>query len=183
MNLSGYCRAFLCFGDREPDLRRRSMRDNADYEGMRPDLWTHHGRVTDPALFLQEVTERLDGCWIAGARADPYKKSELLDAWERAGRPFPLEVSKNVPKRHMLDCRALQRLVATRRIAMKESLAFLTAVAQHVCHRDVAGNPLIDKRSQGSRIDVLSAALLAAGQAIEHFDRPFQPGLFEPYYD
>ena len=69
--------------------------------------------------------------------------------------------------------RAFQRLVhASARFAMAENLSLATAIAKSTIKRDANGNPGLDKASARGRIDVLSAAVIAAGLAESAFDRP-----------
>ena len=55
---------------------------------------------------------------------------------------------------------------------MRESLAFATAVANSSLRRDGNGNPGLDKATSRGRIDLLSAAVIAAGIAEPMMDRP-----------
>ena len=73
------------------------------------------------------------------------------------------------------DVRALQRLVLNRRLSMRESLAFSSAVANSSLRRDGNGNPGLDKATSRGRIDLLSAAVIAAGLAEPLLDRPPVP--------
>ena len=70
------------------------------------------------------------------------------------------------------DVRAFQRLVMQQRLAMRENLALITAVMKSTMRRDGNGNPGLDKATARGRIDVLSAAVIAAGLAEAAFDRP-----------
>ena len=69
------------------------------------------------------------------------------------------------------DVRSLQRLVLNRRLLMLESLAFATAVSNSSLRRDGNGNPGLDKATSRGRIDLLSAAVIAAGLAEPLMDR------------
>ena len=55
---------------------------------------------------------------------------------------------------------------------MAENLSLATAIAKSTLKRDANGNPGLDKASARGRIDVLSAAVIAAGLAESAFDRP-----------
>ena len=48
----------------------------------------------------------------------------------------------------------------------------MTAIAKSTIRRDGNGNPGLDKANSRGRIDVLSAAVIAAGLAEPMFDRP-----------
>ena len=67
--------------------------------------------------------------------------------------------------------RALQRLVLTGKLRMHESLSLSTAIANSAIHRDANGNPGLDKAKSRGRIDMLSAAVIAAGLAEPMMDR------------
>ena len=67
--------------------------------------------------------------------------------------------------------RAFQRLILQRKLAMAENLSLVTAIAKSTLRRDANGNPGLDKASARGRIDVLSAAVIAAGLAESIFDR------------
>ena len=70
------------------------------------------------------------------------------------------------------DVRGLQRLVLGARLRMLESLAFASAVANSALRRDGNGNPGLDRANSRGRIDLLSAAAIAAGIAEPMMDRP-----------
>ena len=54
---------------------------------------------------------------------------------------------------------------------MVENLAFVTAITKSTLRRDANGNPGLDKANSRGRIDILSAAVIAAGLAEPGFDR------------
>ena len=66
----------------------------------------------------------------------------------------------------------MQRLVLRRKLAMRPNLALVTAISQSTIRRDGNGNPGLDKANSRGRIDVLSAAVIAAVLAESAFDRP-----------
>ena len=59
-----------------------------------------------------------------------------------------------------------------RKMKFLESLAFASAVKGSKLHRDANANPGLDKSGARDRIDVLSAAVIAAGVSEPLFDRP-----------
>lgn len=169
---TGLCRAWMAFGD-TPTLAERSQEDNAPYEMMhaRGELRLYPGRVVTPLAFMRDVARDLAGFDVLAVGADQYKRGEVLDAIETLALPWPMQPAEGT-RRHAADVRAFTRLVHGPRIAMAHSLALASAIARHKAHRDVAGNPKIDKRQARGRIDVLSAALIASGLAEPEFDRP-----------
>ena len=68
--------------------------------------------------------------------------------------------------------RSLQRLVLQKRLVMAANLSLVTAISKSTLRRDANGNPGLDKANSRGRIDVLSAAVIAAGLAEHAFDRP-----------
>ena len=63
------------------------------------------------------------------------------------------------------DVQAFQRAVLSGRINVRPSLLLRHAIAESSIRTDAAGNPALDKRNSLSRIDVLQAAVIAAGLA------------------
>ena len=108
----------------------------------RGELRTYPGRIVRLELFLADLQADLAGCRV-GAGKD-------------GGA----------------DVRAFQRLVHQQKFAMAENLSLATAIAKSTLKRDANGNPGLDKASARGRIDVLSAAVIAAGLAESAFDRP-----------
>ena len=66
------------------------------------------------------------------------------------------------------DVRSLQSMVLGAKIKHKPSLLVASALADSRIRRDSAGNPALDKGRANGRIDVLSAAVIAAGLAEIH---------------
>ena len=143
------------------------------------ELRTYPGLVTPTAAFLADVAADLAGCWIAGAACDSFKRNEARSFLAQSGAPWELMPAEGVRK-HGEDVRAFSRLIVSRQLHMRPSLALSHAVAKHKAHRDAAGNPLLDKRERHGRIDVLSAALIAAGLAEPWIGQDMTPA--EPIY-
>ena len=181
--MTGRCEAWMAFGS-IPSLRERSQADDSKYLEMeaRGELKVYDGRITPVTAFLQDLANDLEGEEIWHCAADGYKRSEAQDFLDK-GPGWQLDLSAGV-KGHAADVRALTRLVHSERLKMKPSLCFTTAIAKHKAIRDQAGNPKINKRKQRGRIDVLSAALIAAGLAEQYFDAPhlLQPKPMEVMY-
>ena len=170
---TGRCESWMAFGD-VPSLRERGQRDGARYDLMerRGELRTYPGRVTPVAAFLADVADDLSGCRVHKIAGDSYKDSEAVDAIERAGLRWPHEFRRvGAGKDGGRDVRALQRLVIGARLRMLESLSLSSAIANSSLRRDANGNPGLDKASSRGRIDVLSAAVIAAGIAEPLMDR------------
>ena len=174
---TGRLETWMAFGD-VPALAERQRRDSAPYAEMqsRGELRTYPGRVVRPETFLADVAADLAGCKIAGAAADSYKDSEAKDFLDRARVRWRIEFRRvGAGKDGGRDVRAFQRLIHLKRLRLAPSLALVTAISKSTIRRDGNGNPGLDKSTSRGRIDVLSAAVIAAGLAEQHFDRPPRP--------
>ena len=115
----------------------------------------------------------LSGCRVTAAAADSYKDSEVRDALDKAAVRWPIEFRRvGAGKDGGADVRAFQRLVLDRKLATPANLSLVTAISKSTIRRDGNGNPGLDKATSRGRIDVLSAAVIAAGLAAPYFDRP-----------
>ena len=164
----------MAFGDL-PSLIDRQRRDSAGYVEMqrRGELKLYPGRIVRPDAFLADLAGDLAGCRVAAAGADSYKDSEVRDFLDRAAVRWPIDFRRvGAGKDGGRDVRSLQRLVHQRKLAMAENLSLVTAIAKSTLRRDGNGNPGLDKANSRGRIDVLSAAVIAAGLAEHAFDRP-----------
>ena len=171
---TGRLETWMAFGD-TPSLVERQRRDSAPYVAMeaRGELRTYPGRIVRLELFLADLQADLAGCRVAAAAADSYKDSEVRDFLDRAAVRWPVQFRRvGAGKDGGADVRAFQRLVHQQKFAMAENLSLATAIAKSTLKRDANGNPGLDKASARGRIDVLSAAVIAAGLAESAFDRP-----------
>ena len=126
-----------------------------------------------PAAFLADLQAELSGCRVAAAAADSYKDSEVKDFLDRAAVRWPIDFRRvGAGKDGGRDVRAFQRLVHQRKFALAENLSLATAIAKSTLKRDSNDNPGLDRANARGRIDVLSAAVIAAGLAEFAFDRP-----------
>lgn len=171
---TGRTETWMAFGD-VPALIERQRRDSAPYVAMeaRGELRTYPGRIVRPDGFLADVQAELAGVRVKAAAADSYKDSEVLDFLDRATVRWPIDLRRvGAGKDGGRDVRAFQRLVHQRKLAMAENLSLATAISKSTLRRDANGNPGLDKANARGRIDVLSAAVIAAGLAEPAFDRP-----------
>ena len=169
---TGRMETWQAFGD-VPALHERAKRDDAPYVQMsqRGELRTYPGRIVRPDAFLSDLQADLAGCRVRAA-ADSYKDSEVRDFLDRAAVRWPIDFRRvGAGKDGGRDVRAFQRLVIQKRFSMIASLSLVTAVSKSTLRRDGNGNPGLDKASSRGRIDVLSAAVIAAGLAESAFDR------------
>ena len=171
---TGRMETWQAFGD-TPPLADRARRDSAPYVAMqeRGKLRTYAGRIVRPELFLADLQGELAGCKVAAAAADSYKDSEVKDFLDRAAIRWPIEFRRvGAGKDGGADVRSFQRLVHQHKIALAENISLVTAITKSTLRRDGNGNPAVDRASARGRIDVLSAAVIAAGLAESAFDRP-----------
>ena len=171
---SGRVECWMAFGD-VPPIAERARRDDAPYQAMvdRGELRLYEGRVVPVAGFLSDVQQDLAGVRVAVAAADSYKDSDAKDFMDRAAVRWPITFRRvGAGKDGGSDVRAFQRLVLNRKLAMRPSLALVTAVSKSTVRRDGNGNPALDRATSRGRIDLLSSAIIAAGLANPHFDRP-----------
>ena len=171
---TGRLETWMAFGD-TPPLSERQKRDSAPYVAMegRGELRTYPGRIVRPDAFLADLQNDLAGCKVRAAAADSYKDSEVRDFLDRAAVRWPIYFRRvGAGKDGGRDVRAFQRLVHQRKLALAENLSLVTAISKSTLRRDANGNSGLDKASARGRIDVLSAAVIAAGLAESAFDRP-----------
>ena len=177
---TGRVEMWFAFGD-NPDVVARGRVDGARYDLMvqRGELTLYPGRVTPVDAFMTDVAAALDGVHVKRLAADGYKDGEVKDFLDRAGLRWRAEFRRvGAGKDGSRDVRALQRLVLNRRLKMRDSLALVTAVSKSGIRRDGNGNPGLDKADGRGRIDLLSAAVIAAGLAEPEFDRPASKGVY-----
>lgn len=175
---TGRLETWLAFGD-NPTLKKRGKRDDADYSSMekRGELRTYPGRVVPVSQFMQDVQSDLAGARVMAAAADGYKDSEAKDFLDRAAVKWPIQFRRvGAGKDGGRDVRAFQRLVHQRKFRSVENLSLVTAISKSRLRRDPNGNPGLDRATARSRIDVLSACVIAAGLAEPAFDRPTRRG-------
>ena len=153
-----------------PNLLQRGAMDGVGgiYELMhsKGELKVYEGyRVTPVSEFIAEVFDKLAGIEIVAFGADRYRKNELIQALEKINR-IPKIVWRGTGAGSIADgshdVRAFQRSILERRFSMRESLAWVSAIAESSIRYE-QGNPALDKRHANSRIDVLQAAVIMAG--------------------
>ena len=177
---TGRVELWFGFGD-VPDVLARGRADGARYDLMhqRGELTLYPGRVTPVAGFMGDVAESLAGVNVKRAAMDGYKDGECRDFLDRAGLRWQIDYRRvGAGKDGSADVRALQRLVLNKRLKLRDSMAFVTAIEKSSIRRDGNGNPALDKAASRGRIDLLSAAVIAAGLAEPEFDKPASRGVY-----
>ena len=134
----------------------------------RGELMVFPGRVTPIAAFLGALVDALQGEKVLMVGADRFRKAESEQVFEDAGVYWP-QVWRGLGSGAVADgshdVRAFQRAVLTRWLKCGESLLMQHAIAESSVSRDSRGNPALDKGRLRGRIDVLQAAVIAAGLA------------------
>ena len=177
---TGRVELWFAFGD-VPDVVARGRADGSRYDLMhqRGELKLYPGRVTPVADFMGDVAEALAGVNVKRAAMDGYKDGEAKDFLDRAGLRWQIDYRRvGAGKDGSADVRSLQRLVLNRRLKLRDSLALVTAVSKSSIRRDGNGNPGLNKADGMGRIDLLSAAIIAAGLAEPEFDKPVSRGVY-----
>ena len=153
-----------------PNLRERGQADGvgADlYEEMqsRGELAVYAGRLVPVGEFLKDCAARLKGCKVLAAGADRYRRAETRQAIESANLNWQMSwrgTGASSTADGSFDVRAFQKLVYEKRIQVLKSKLIRSAIGESVITRK-DGNPKLEKSRHHSRIDVLQAAVIAAG--------------------
>ena len=166
----------------KPGLLERGRLDGVGdlYQRMedRGELRRLGGRVTDLPLFLSHVRARVAGSMsrVLAIGFDRYRKAEIVQALEDASLGSWPRIARGTGASATADGShdviSFQRAVMSERIASPESLLMASAIRDSELRYDGAGNPAIDKRRHRGRIDVLSAAVIAAGLAQTAWGKP-----------
>lgn len=130
-----------------------------------------NSRITPVHEFIRDVFDKLGNTRILALGADRYRKSEVIDALDRANKFCNViwrgqGASATADGSH--DVRAFQKAIQSQKFKMQKSLAWINAITESSVRYDVAGNPALDKRRNNSRIDVLQAGVIAAGLTALH---------------
>ena len=131
----------------------------------RQELSTFSGRVTPVADFVRAVVAKLSGVEIEAGASDRFRKAEVQQILEdpKTGIEFEWEfVPMGCGERGSADVRAFQKLVLEADIKTLPNLLFAHGLSSAIVRRDGNSNPGLERSGKG-RIDLVSAAVLAAG--------------------
>lgn len=154
----------------EPDILQRGRNDGVDntYVLMEKagELKLHPGEVVDVGWFvgdvLQDLAER--ECRIVGLGADRYRRAEFSQALTEAGARAPVAWrAMGAGSEGFHDIRAFQRAVSERELRTRVSLGMVNAILNSHVEHDRNNNPILMKNKSRGRIDLVSAAVIAAG--------------------
>lgn len=159
-----------------PDAEERGRLDGVGDTYVRAvesgELLLTAGRTTDVARLIGEAWERfLADAKIRVIGADRYRQAELRDALDAAGVPrVPVSwrgTGAGKTAQGSADVRAFQRAVLDANVKVVGSDLWTLAVGESELRHDGAGNPALDKTRARARIDLVQAAVIAAGMAFE----------------
>jgi phage terminase large subunit-like protein len=152
----------------EPSLLDRGAADRVAnrYEEMRQrgELSTL-GQLTIPiAQWVQEVVGRVHGSPVQCFVADRFKQSQFEEGVRQAGLHVPIVYRRNGWYDGGEDINRFRNAVLDGEVKTLPSLLLRSAVADAVVQRDDAGNCRLSKSKSVSRIDALSASVIAIAE-------------------
>lgn len=161
----------------EPDLKKRGEADNANYLEMerRGELILSGEFTTDLEPIIKHVADRLRkyGCRVIGACADKYRDTEFIDAMHSAKVAWKMDWRRTGSGQHGIeDVRFFKKAVLDRAVKSPDSQLMLEAIRGSVVRHDEQNNPVLNKRKANSRIDALSASILAVGAGYRRAAKP-----------
>lgn len=159
------------FGDDPPlSTRARSDRMGSLYDRMirEGELKLYGGKVTPVIPFLCDLFEEIGRhSQVIAIGTDRYRRNEAETAFKEAGLPYVKVywrgqgASKTADGSR--DVRSFQKAVLDLTLKPGRSTMLSTAIANSVIRYDNSGNPALDKATKTSRIDALSASVIAVG--------------------
>ena len=123
-------------------------------------------KVTPVAPFLEWFVNHLDGVEVIGAAADRVRRAEAEQALADSGVGWEVDFrASGMGVDGIADVLAFQNAVASEQLrpAPTPHLLLESAIEQSKLRFDGNGNCVLDKSSRTSRIDALSASILAVG--------------------
>ncbi len=165
---------FWCGFPAEPGLDARGKGDGVGQlyalAQRAGELALYDGKNIDAAAFIGDVVDDLQG-QILMVGADRFRQAEaeqalqnaklhLRMAWRGTGAGSRADGS--------YDIRATDRAITGRKLKIKPHLIAAEAIRPSRLRFDTAGNPALSKEKRDSRIDLLSALVMACGLAEKH---------------
>ena len=172
---TGRLKCWACF-PRLPALKKREKVDGAPYVRMaeRKELFVFGNRTSSLKELLEKVAEDLGpDVKIKMGAADLYRMGEVADAISDAGLRFRMEWRRSGLGAHGVeDVGAFQKSILDRKLKSPPSLLLESAIKESIIRLDGNGNQALDRRKANSRIDVLSASILAVGLGARRAAKP-----------
>ena len=171
---NGRCELFAAFPD-DPDLLARGDADSVGrlYKAAQTSgqLTTYPGKHCDAGAFLLDCMDALQGERIVCAGADRYRQAEISKVLEDSKIRLPIVfrgTGAGVKSDGSFDVRAFDKWVTTSKLKLKAHLLAAQAITDSRIRYDMGGNPALNKSGKNSRIDLLSALLMAVGLCEKH---------------
>ena len=172
---TGRLQCWACF-PKIPDLRKREKADGAPYVMMqkRNELHLFGNRTSSLKQLLEKVAEDLGpDVKIRAGASDLFRQGECADAISDAGLHFKMEWRRcGLGANGIEDVGAFQKAVLDRKLKSTPSLLLESAIKESIVRLDGNGNQALDRRKANSRIDVLSASILAVGLGARRAAKP-----------
>ena len=154
-----------------PSLEARSQSDGGGrtlYRRMYDEgsLRICGSRTVDVASFLGPLLADVGVRKITAVGCDRYRKAEFLEIFDELQVSLPIHWRGTGASRTAdgsFDVRAFQSAVMERKIHARPTVLMRSALANTEVRYDVAGNPALKKSKRRSRIDVVSAGVIALG--------------------
>ena len=162
-----------------PTLAERGSADGVGHryeqQAERGELWVYpEWRETPYLLFVKDLVNRLELANVVSIAGDRHKPKALADALDRADIRSKGWSAKFEPRglgyiSANEDVVAFQRAVLGGRVQTTRNLSLESALSESELMFDEAGNVKLDKRRMRSRIDCLSAAVMAISSGERHW--------------
>ena len=158
----------------EPPIKDRSRRDGNNYEAMisRGELRIYDGAVVPVGQFLADVAaEELANARVQVAGTDRYRKAEVAQFCAEARVGWPLEfrgIGRGPVADGSQDLKSFTRWALMGRLKMAPSHMVSASIADSEVIFDHLGNGALNRRRWNSRLDAVSALLIAVGLAESH---------------
>lgn len=173
---------------RHPGLAERGKKDFVGYDYLqmhqRGELVMRGAYATDNVLFLTEMFAKIADEEIVAIGADMYKANDLKEVVVKIGKDPDHDVTwrrVGTGPQGSEDVRAFQREVLEAKMRPGHNFMLDKAIEDSVLRYDDNGNPALSKSRANGRIDLLQAAILAAGLARRYREPTEGPGLASFY--
>lgn len=133
-------------------------------------------KVTPVGPFLTWVKGHLEGVDVLGAAADRVRKAEVEDWFREVGLDWQMEFRRSgMGLDGIADVLSLQNAIVSEKLRPSPSphLLLESSIEQSTLRYDENGNCVLDKSARTSRIDPLSASILAVGLGERSGHSPF----------
>lgn len=168
-----------------PSIPNLQARGAADRVGLRyiemekrGELETLGERVVPVSAWVRAILARVQGCNIVAIVADQFRQSLVQEGLRGANAyHIPLVLRRNGWYHGGEDCNRWRAAILEGEVKTLPSLLLRSAIADAILQRDDGGNVRLSKTKSVSRIDALSASVLAVahGQRLNALPRQRAP--------